>query len=368
MVSPPNPELDSQSGVQKIISCRTSSSTSQPQTPPSGPYWHPNFTTSITPINCWSHNDEHQPIPLYTALAAGCIAIEADCFTPSHHPSSHFPASLFSYFSSIPKPPLPTNDLLVGHATSELQLSKTLSTLYLTPLLEILTLQNSAAGNPTPKVGVWNENPHLSLHLTIDYKTISSGHAGISILYSLLTPLRDAGFLTYYDTHLEKMISGPLTIVGTGDADFDLICEYERVEIFKDCRFNNFLSSQNRTNSLYVSAKLGGSIGSFGVGRGKGPSREQVAVIRKECGEVRERGLIPRYWGTPDEEEWWRVLVESGVEVLNCDDLERGGRWLRGCVVDGVGVGAVWKEGIKEGEEEGWESVGGGVFGGCIVL
>lgn len=343
-------------GIQNIISIGTFPSTTA--------YWHPNFTTSITPINCWSHNDEHQPIPLYTALAAGCIAIEADCFIPSYYPSSRFPASLFSHFSSSPKVPVLNDDLLVGHETSELHPARTLSALYLNPLLEILIQQNKAAGNPEKKVGVWNENPHLSLHLTIDYKTISSGHDGIAILHSLLEPLRAAGFLTYFDTLTEKLITGPLTIVGTGDADYDLICAYESIYIFKDARFFNFLPSQNPSNSLYVSANISKSIGRFSTS--KGPTKEQVRIIRKECKEVKERGLIPRYWGTPDDEEWWKVLVESGVEVLNCDDLERGGRWLRGCVVNGVGVGALWKENVKEGEEGGWEKVG--MFqGGCIV-
>ncbi|KAI9641316.1 Altered inheritance of mitochondria protein 6 [Ciborinia camelliae] len=241
MAPPSKSKSDSQSGIQKIISSRSSSSTHS-STSHSGPYWHPNFTTSITPINCWSHNDEHQPIPLYTALAAGCIAIEADCFTSSHYPSSWIP------FSRAPK--ISENDLLVGHATSELHPSRTLSALYLNPLLEILTQQNLAAGNPAKKVGVWNENPHLSLHLTIDYKTVSSGHDGIPILYSLLEPLRAAGFLTYYDTRTEKLVPGPITIVGTGDADFDLICTYERVSIFKDARFFQFLDSHNPSNSL----------------------------------------------------------------------------------------------------------------------
>ncbi|KAA8566119.1 hypothetical protein MFRU_039g00600 [Monilinia fructicola] len=354
MPSLSNSESDFQSGIRKVINAYTSPSTSNRSSISPPTYWYPNFTTSIIPISCWSHNDEHQPIPLYTALAAGCIAIEADCFVPSHYPSSWLP---FSRTPDVPK-----NDLLVGHETSELQPAKTLSALYLKPILEILTQQNKAAGNPKKKVGVWDENPHLSLHLTIDYKTVCSGRDGIAILDSLLEPLRHAGFLTYYDTATEKLVAGPLTIVGTGDADFDLICEYSRIEIFKDARFFNFLPAQNPSNSLYVSANISTSIGRFSTS--KGPSKRQVEIVRRECREVRERGLIPRYWGTPDDEEWWRVLVESGVEVLNCDDLERGGRWLREVVVNGVGVGALWKEDVKEGEEEGWERAS---WGGCMV-
>lgn len=296
-------------------------------------------------------------MPLYTALAAGCIAIEADCFTPSYYRSSYLP----SFFSSPPE--APENDLLVGHETRELQPDNTLSALYLNPLFEILTQQNRAAGNPAKKLGVWDKSPFLSLHLAIDYKTISSGHDGIPILYSLLAPFREAGFLTYYDTLAEKLIPGPLTIVGTGDADFELIRAYDHIEIFKDARFSTFSSSpeQDESNCTYVSASISTSKGRFSTSRGM--SREQIRQIRKECKEARERGLIARYWGTPDSEERWRTLVESGVGMLCCDDLERGGRWLRGCIVDGVGVGAVWKEIVKEGEDGVDEG-----RGGCRVL
>ncbi|KAF7882315.1 uncharacterized protein EAF01_011767 [Botrytis porri] len=350
----PHNQSNTECGIRKIIATGT--------TPTPNAYWQPNFTTSIIPINCWSHNDEHQKIPLYTALAAGCIAIEADCFIPSYYRSFSFLGSLFSYFISSPKIKVPENDLLVGHVTSELNPARTLSSLYLDPLLEILIQQNKAAGNPEKKVGVWNENPYLSLHLTIDYKSISSGYDGISILYALLEPLRTAGFLTCYNSITEKLIPGPITIVGTGDADFELICDYESIFIFKDARFFNFMSSQNPCNSLYVSGNISNSIGRFS--KSKGPSKEQVKIIRNECREVKERGLIPRYWGTPDNEEWWRILVESGVEVLNCDDLDCGGEWLRGCIVNGVGVGALWKDDIKESDVEGWER---GLFGECIV-
>ncbi|TEY76374.1 hypothetical protein BOTCAL_0059g00030 [Botryotinia calthae] len=350
----PHNQSNLECGIRKIIATGT--------IPAPNAYWQPNFTTSITPINSWSHNDEHQQIPLYTALAAGCIAIEADCFISSYYSSSRFLTSLFSYFTSSPKLAVSENDLLVGHETSELNPARTLSSLYLDPLLEILTQQNKAAGNPEKKVGVWNENPHLSLHLTIDYKSVSSGRDGISILYSLLEPLRTAGFLTHYNSATEKLISGPITIVGTGDADFELICGYENIYIFKDARFFNFLSSQNPSNSLYVSGNISKSIGRFS--KSKGPTKKQVRIIRNECKEARERGLIPRYWGTPDNEDWWRILVESGVEVLSCDDLDRGGEWLRGCVINGVGVGALWKDDIKESDVEGWD---GGLFGGCIV-
>ncbi|QSZ28674.1 hypothetical protein DSL72_003173 [Monilinia vaccinii-corymbosi] len=184
MVPLSDSEPDSQSGIHKVISTYTTPPASENPSASPPPYWHPNFTTSITPINCWSHNDEHQAIPLYTALAAGCIAIEADCFTPSHYPRTWHPYSR--------APDIPPHDLLIGHATCELHPTKTLSALCLTPLLSILTQQNHAAGNHPRRVGVWNKKPHLALTLAIDYKTPSSGRDGIPTLHALLQPLRAA--------------------------------------------------------------------------------------------------------------------------------------------------------------------------------
>ncbi|PQE14365.1 Altered inheritance of mitochondria 6 protein [Rutstroemia sp. NJR-2017a BBW] len=276
---------------------------------------------------CWSHNNEHQPVPLLGALAAGCIAIEPDCR-------------------------LHDGLLYTAHDANEIRPLWTLSNIYLDPLFEILTQQNAARGNPTPKIGVYDEKPEQSLHLTIDFKSVPCGHDGIPLLLDLLEPFRQAGFLTYYDQLTEKMHPGPLTIVGTGDADFSLTTNPPngRIEIFKDARFFNFLPEQNPTNSLYCSAKLLKSVGWFTVKGGL--SKRQIATVRRECKAVRDRGLIPRYWGTPDDEGWWRLLVESGVFCLNADDLERGARWLRGCIVDGIGIGARYKEGEEYDEVE----------------
>ncbi|KAK6605893.1 hypothetical protein H4I96_04355 [Botrytis cinerea] len=331
----PHNQSSLECGIRKIIATGT--------IPAPNAYWQPNFTTSITPINCWSHNDEHQQIPLYTALAAGCIAIEADCFIPSYYSSSRFLTSLLSYFTSSSKLVVSENDLLVGHETSELNPAKTLSSLYLDPLLEILTQQNKAAGNPEKKVGVWNENPHLSLHLTVDYKSISSGHDGISILYSLLEPLRTAGFLTHYDSATEKLISGPITIVGTGDADFELICGYESIYIFK--MLDSSISCLLKIHLIHYTCRV---------------TFLNLLVDFQNPKDLQRS----KYWGAPDSEDWWRILVESGVEVLSCDDLDRGGEWLRGCIINGVGVGASWKDDIKESDVEGWDE---GLFGRCIV-
>ena len=40
--------------------------------------WRDDFSRDIVPKKCHSHNDYWRPVPLYSALAAGCTSVEAD--------------------------------------------------------------------------------------------------------------------------------------------------------------------------------------------------------------------------------------------------------------------------------------------------
>ena len=78
--------------------------------------WPTDFTRGIRPIRCHSHNDYWQRLPLYSAISAGCISVEADVW-------------LFD------------QELYIGHSTSSLTRNRTLKALYVDPLMEILAKQ-----------------------------------------------------------------------------------------------------------------------------------------------------------------------------------------------------------------------------------
>jgi len=40
--------------------------------------WPDNFSRGVVPKACHSHSDYWRTVPLYEALAAGCVGIEAD--------------------------------------------------------------------------------------------------------------------------------------------------------------------------------------------------------------------------------------------------------------------------------------------------
>lgn len=161
--------------------------------------WPTDFTRDINPIPCHSHNDYWRRVPVYSALSAGCISIEADIW-------------LFD------------EELYVGHSTSSLSRDRTLKSLYIDPLLDILSRQNPnnefQSNDTTTSInGVFDTDPSQSLTLLIDFKTV--GAALWPYVLSAVGPLRDRHYLTYQNG--TDVIPGAVTIIGTGNTPFNLL-------------------------------------------------------------------------------------------------------------------------------------------------
>lgn len=84
----------------------------------------------------------------------------------------------------------------------------------------MLSARNVTPASAYPKeIGLFEADPDTSVVLLIDFK--SDGYLTWPVLLSHLQPLRDKDWLTYYNgTALHR---GALTIVGTGNAPFDLV-------------------------------------------------------------------------------------------------------------------------------------------------
>ncbi|EEQ91070.1 uncharacterized protein BDCG_06190 [Blastomyces dermatitidis ER-3] len=325
----------------------------------------PNDTTDgVIPIPCHSHNDYWRPVPLFSALEAGCISVEADIW-------------LFD------------GDLFVGHTTGSLAPDKTLTKMYIDPLVEILEKQNPIAHfhpNPNkPPNGVFDTKPSQTLVLLIDFK--NKGADAWPYLLSQLSPLRDRGYLTYFNG--TSVTEGPVTVVATGKAHFENITANDTYrDVFFDAPLDKLAkdaiigsaqqssnlgilddeelevdeldivrsrrNQQNKTpkryeprpvdasptrvhrneegsnpyvynpkNSYYASVSFRKSIGfpwSFRL------SHSQLDLLRAQVRGAHQRGLKVRYWSTPS---WprslrnylWTVLIREGVDILNVDDL-----------------------------------------------
>lgn len=268
------------------------------------------FTHGVTPVPCHSHDDYWRQVPLYSALAAGCISVEADVW-------------------------LDGDELRVGHTLPTVLRGHTLRNLYLDPLLAMLQRHDPRYANDTipagqDPVGVFANDLSQTLVVLVDVK--ADGESTWPLLMEQLQPLREGGYLTYFDG--SGLVQRPITVVVSGDAPFHYIEDTTFRDVFYDAPLDklhfspesspDFEDSRYSTsNSYYASVNFRESIGSLPTSQ---LSQAQLAKVRNQIRVAHERGLKVRYWDTP---KWptglrnyvWRVLVQEGVDILNVDDL-----------------------------------------------
>lgn len=280
--------------------------------------WLPNFSTGIAPKPIHSHNDYDRDIPLFRALSVGCTGIEADIWNIN-------------------------NDLQVGHTRRALKPARTLQSLYLNPIMNILNLQNkqnSKFNVSEPFVGVFNHEPKESLILLLDFK--ESADILFPLVMAQLTPFREAGYLTHYDG--SKIIHAPLTIVASGEASrrLDLISTTNGT-IFADAPLIDLAepnSPYNSTNSFYASTSISRAVhGKLPFG---GMTQPQKLIVQGLVKQAQSKGLRARFWATPAwpvalRDRVWKQLERSEVGMLNVDDVRVAAMWnWEWCVVAGI--------------------------------
>lgn len=332
-------------------------------------HWPTDYTADISPVQCHSHNDYWRPVPLKSAIRAGCTGVEADVW-------------LF--------PDRSTDDLFVGHSRASLTPQRTFKSLYIEPLIEILERQNpNTTFHPVlddPRNGVFDTVPEQSLVLLVDFKT--DGQKLWSVVYEQLEPLRQRQYLTYFNG--SAIVEGPVTVVVTGNAPFNRVVESSRYrDMFFDAplellgnlalddgtdqgHWSTYDDVEERTYlATYAEATDAlpvPSVGSKSSNQGQGHSgaapknpaiytpansyyasvafsqtigwplpfltHSQRHKIRQQIRGAHRQGLKVRYWSTPAwpkglEKYIWRVLVEEGVDYLNVDDLQEAtkGDW-----------------------------------------
>lgn len=303
-------------------------------------HWPTDRSREIVAVNCHSHNDYWRPIPLFSALQAGCVGIEADVW-------------LFD------------EELYVGHTTSALTSRRTLRSLYIDPLVEILEQQNPVTPfhrtPDNPPHGVFDTDPGQDIVFLIDFKT--DGAATWPAVVKQLAPLRDRGYLTYFNGR--DIVPGPITVVGTGNAPFNLVTANSTYrDIFFDAPLERLVvddddddkadedlvrvssapakgrstslgqghsgmpdtlksNTFNLTNSYYASVSFKKAVGfpwPFHF------TDNQMETIRKQVRVAHRHGLKVRYWSIPGwplslRNHIWRILAQEGVDMLNVDDL-----------------------------------------------
>ncbi|KAF7165985.1 hypothetical protein CNMCM5623_009955 [Aspergillus felis] len=305
-------------------------------------HWPTDISRDIIPVGCHSHNDYWRRVPLYSALQAGCIGVEADVW-------------------------LIDNELYVGHTSTSLTAKRTLTNMYIDSLIKIIERQNPITQfHPAldqPLHGVFDTDPSQTLILLIDFKT--DGEKTWQSVMENLSPLRERGYLTYFNG--TGLTNGPITVVGTGNTPFNMITSNSTYrDIFFDAPLNLLAEDEaippsadadvpqdsaatteqptgnagqglsgisagdigpdtfNWTNSFYASVSFKKSIG---FPWGFHLTNKQMDLIRAQIQGAHRRGLKVRYWGLPSwprslRNHIWSVLAREGVDILNVDDLQ----------------------------------------------
>lgn len=145
--------------------------------------WPLDSLNSVLPVACHSHNDYDHTVPVFQALSAGCISMEADVW-------------LFA------------GDLLIGHILPTP--GRTLVAQYVNPLKTIIDHNGGS---------VYRSRPGQSLVLLVDFKTSDTGT--LDAVVKALEPLRQAGYLSRLEGGV--LVKKAITVVASGSAPFDRI-------------------------------------------------------------------------------------------------------------------------------------------------
>lgn len=218
-------------------------------------------------VKIHAHNDYEKPYPLFTALKNKVFSVEADVF-------------------------LKGDKLVVAHTKQQIDETKTLNSLYLKPILHQFRQYN----------GFITADTAYQLALVIDIK--EKGEDVLKQLIKMLELNRK-----YFDRSLNRhavqiIISGDRGAIGDWGNYPDYIffdgrpyekydtLTWERVAIISDT-YRNYVDTGNKMVKL-------------------------TSVIKG----VHQHGKMLRLWATPDTEEAWLFLHNTGVDIINTDKVE----------------------------------------------
>lgn len=265
-------------------------------------YQYPtNLTQNIIPVPVHSHNDYWRPVPFFSALSAGCVSVEADVW-------------------------LVNQTLYIGHERSALTTTRTFDSLYIQPLLDVLSRQNPPSAFVTPPQeahGVFDTASSQAFYLWVDVKT--DGTEAWPYVVQALQPLRDAGYLTRLNSS-GGIVDGPVTVIGTGSTPLDQIQNLIERDYFWDAPVATLGTSfSNITSRVSPIASTNFEV-QFGRISGTAFNETQLTKLRSQIAVANSKGIRVRYWNTP---AWpisvrntvWKTLVAEGTGLLNADDL-----------------------------------------------
>lgn len=240
-------------------------------------FFSPPLAAQVVPLpNAHAHNDYEHPRPLLDALSHGFTSIEADIF-------------------------LLKNELYVSHNRPiSFKNVKTMESLYLQPLDSIVKANN---GRVYP--GYNGE-----FYLMLDFKA-----KGYETYQKLQEVLQNYLHLLAVPPH-----HGPVTLFISGERPYTEILNGSGSLAGLDGRPNDLQRGIPREKMPVVST----SFKSLGYWNGNGEIPMDIRIkIRQMAESAHEEGKKFRLWAIPDNPEAWQVMLDSGVDLINTDQLEK---------------------------------------------
>lgn len=237
----------------------------------------PAFAQQSTPlIHAHAHNDYLHTRPLLDALDHGFCSVEADIY-------------------------LVDGKLLVAHDRDKVKQDRTLQALYLDPLRERVRKNGGR---------VYPDGPEFTL--LIDLK--SDWQRIYPVLRSVLTNYSDV--LTTFRGDV-KQTNAILAIISGSRDPAMFTGEATRYAGF-DGEPSDLDTNPSPDFAPWISASWGSKFRWRGAGAIPDAELRQLQTI---VSRAHEQGRRVRFWGAPDNSNFWQAMLAAGVDLINTDDL-----------------------------------------------
>lgn len=244
-----------------------------------------------------SHNDYYRRRPLLDALENGFCSVEADVF-------------------------LHKGKLMVGHIKAEVFFARSLEELYLAPLKKWVEEHDGCVFPDAPHFYLWielksdaQETWNALLPLLKKYESIltvtedgKTTKRAVQVILTGNRPMREF-YRLEKENHLEKQ--NVKREEGSGDNPLYATLD-GRLEELDGARPSWVIRAINDKWSNHFTWR----------GKGEFPPQERQK-LEKIVEKAHAQGRIVRFWGTPQNENFWRVMRECKVDLLGTDHLEK---------------------------------------------
>ena len=221
-------------------------------------------------VRIHAHNDYEKPLPLFNALKSKAYSIEADVF-------------------------LRNGQLMVAHSRDQLKDARSIQQLYIEPLAALFKKYK----------GKVSEDTGYRIALMVDIK--EGGEQAIRQLTTLLAKHR-----SYFDRNRNRYAA-------------EIIISGDRGNIKNWTSFPSFILFDGRPYEIYNAAQMK-RVACIS------DSYARYAENKEKLNEVIERshraGKPFRFWGTPDNEFYWKYFKDAGVDLINTDKPELCSRFF----------------------------------------